>query len=361
MAQVKFFESADAAGIRLSDKIKMKGKNLELEFEWEFQATADCDPAAKCLDKFRVYFGQAAAGAWNKASTDVQKKMVARFDDIDKRMGKFIEEAKKKNAKTAEKDVEDEKARYQKLVQAELDGHITKDIGADFMTDAQEKARQRILKEGTKIRASKLKIIAKVVKVLIVLTVAALAVVATVMTGGAAAPLLVAVGTWAALATSTSKRFADTGKTLVSLRNDLNSHTAQMEKKLAELNVMFQEVVKYANDLEAEADAIELKTEGLKATVADGQKALAAVNDKSGHKVVAQAQTLIKQLTELRGELNKSEASRPFAAPLREAYAQFRKVQFDPKWGTKMEKLKERITVLDSAAKGFESAVKLLD
>jgi hypothetical protein len=360
MAKIIFTEVANAAGFNLADSLTLKGDNLTLNFEWSYDATVPCDPKAKCLDKFRVYIGKAAAGAWNKAATEAAKKVQLKFKTMDEKMGKFVADVKKYNIRDAEGTVQAEIDKYQAALQIELDELIKKDIGEDFLGKAEEAARKQLLKEGTKVEPSKMKIVKKVLKVVLLLAVAAAAIVAAVMTGGAAVPVIIAVGTWVALAVGTTKRLVAVGSTLQKLHADLQNNTVQMEKKLAEIDVLFDKAVTFANQMEAKADAIELSVQELKKEIAEGKKTLDKVDMNSKHPLAGQAKDLQAKIEKLEAEMKKSEAARAYAEPLRNALVEFRKVKNDQTWGTKFESAKTLATVANYIAKGFKDIASLI-
>ena len=363
MAQIQFYETSNAAGIKLSDKLTLAGKNLKLEFEWNYDATAWCDPKANCLEKFRAYFGQAAATAWNKATSELGTKVKARFEEMDKAMGKFLEDCEKYRILNAKKAAEEESDKYEKELKEKLDKLIADEIDEDFLEEAQKTAAKRIEKEGTKIKPV-LKIIKKVVKVLLVLTAVALAVAGAILAPGAGVPLLVAITGWMTLSTGALKRLVEGAKAMASLKAEFSSHTTQMEKQLAELNTVFERTIKFANELEAKADALEMQAGKFKDEFIDLQRTLDGIDPKADGKVPQEAKDLQKKLDETEKKISAlmkdSGASRQYAAPLRESYLAFKKVQNEQAWGTKLDTAKEAVALVDMVASGFDGLVKMV-
>jgi ABC-type multidrug transport system fused ATPase/permease subunit len=363
MAQIQFYETSNAAGIKLSDKLTLAGKNLKLEFEWNYEATAWCDPKANCLEKFRAYFGQAAATAWNKATSELGTKVKARFEEIDKAMGKFLEDCEKYRVLNAKQAAEEESGKYEKELKEKLDKIIEAEIDEDFLEEAQKTAAKRIEKEGTKIKPV-LKIIKKVLKVLLVLTATALAVAGAILAPGAGVPLLVAITAWMTLSTGALKRLVEGVKTMASLKDDFASYTTQMEKHLAELNTVFERTIKFANELESKADAMELAAGKVKTDFIDLQRALDGIDPKADGKAPQEAKELQKKLDETGKKftalIKESGDSRQYAAPLRESYLAFKKVQNDQEWGTKLDKAKEAVSAVDAITSGLDGLVKMV-
>jgi hypothetical protein len=363
MAQIQYYDTSNAAGIKLSDKLILAGEHLKLEFEWNYYATAWCDPKANCLEKFRAYFAQAAAGTWNSTAARLKGKVQTRFDEMDKAMGKFLENCEKYRILNAKQAAQDESDKYEKELQEKLDKIIEAEIDEDFLEEAQKAAAKRIEKEGTKIKPV-LKIVKKVLKVLLVLTAVALAVAGAILAPGAGVPLLVAITGWLTLSTGALKRLVEGVKTLASLRDDFSSQTTQMEKQLAELNTVFEKAIKFANELEAKADALELQAGKVKGEFIDLQRTLDGIDPKGDGKAPQEAKELQKKLDETEKKLaalmKESGNSRQYAAPLRESYVAFRKVQNEQAWGTKLDKTKEVVSLADSIASGFDGLVKMV-
>lgn len=364
MAQITFFDTSNAAGIKLSDKLKMNGKHLKLKFDWNYEATAWCDPKANCLEKFRAYFGQAAANTWNKAASKLGDKVKARFEEMDKAMGKFMDDCEKYRILNAKKAIEDEADKYGKELGDKLEKILEGEIDEDFLDEAQKAAAKRIEKEGGSKIKPVLKIVKKVLKVALVLTAAALAIAGALLAPAATVPLLVAIGAWVTLSTGVLKRLVDGAKTLASLRDDFSSKSTQMEKQLAELNAVFERTIKFANELEANADALEMQAGKVKAEFSDLQRTLDGIDPKASGKAPAEAKELQKKLDDtgrkLEALMKESGSNRQYAAPLRESYLAFKKVQNEQSWGTKLEKTKEVVTLVDMTASGLDGLVKLV-
>ncbi len=353
MAQV----TQTKTGFKLADNVKLKGKSLTCEFSYEMTGDAGCDPKAAYFEKFRAYFGQEAAGKWNKASVAAQKKMQAKFDVADKAVSKFVKNVAKYNIKDPKKTIAEEEAKYSVQLSNEMRALIQKDIGPTFIQDAHAAAEKRIMSEGTKLTKSKAKTAFKIGKVVVKVAAVVAAAVATAATGGAAAPVLIAVAAWVAFSLSTAKKLAESAKIINKLATEGQKDTDQMEKKLAELDKMFAETVKFANNLESKADAMEMQADKLKSTMNDTHKSLTDIDPKS-KEFVGKAKKLQKQVAQLDGLMRDFGSMRVYAPKLRDAFTAFRKVKNEATWGTNIATSKKVASFLNDVGRGLTLLAK---
>ncbi len=347
-------------GFKLADSVKLKGEALACEFAYEMTGELGCDAKAAYFEKLRAYFAQEAAQNWNKAKVKAEKKMQSKFEAADKEFGKFVKNVEKYNIQNPAKTIKDEENKYSAQLSDEMRNLIMKDIGPDFIQASNTAAEKRLLKEGTKLKKSKAKIAFSIGKVFVKVAAIAAAAIATAATGGAAAPVLVAVAVWVAFSFSTAKKLAEAGKIVTKLTADAKKDTTQMEKKLAELDAMFADCVKFANRLESKADAMEMEADKVKAAAADAMKTLSDVDPKS-KEFSPKAKELQGKVTQLDGMMRDFGGMRGYAPKLRESFFAFRKVKNEATWGTKLESSKKVASFLNDIGKGLAIMAKQVD
>jgi len=350
-------------GIKLADTVKLKGKSLTCEFSYEMTGQLGGDPKAHYFEKFRAYFGQEAAGTWNKASVKAQKKMQAKFDVADKEMGKFVQNVDKYRVKDPKKTIAEQEAKYQNRLSTEMRALIQKDIGKSFMENAQSVAEKRIKKEGTKLKKTKCDVAVEILKVVVKVGAVASAAVATAATGGAAAPLLIPAVAWVAFSTSTASRILAIAETLNKWWRESRKDAERMEKKIAELDQMFVKTLKFANYLEDKADLMEMEADKLKATMKDAGQALSQVNPKC-KEVAGDAKKLKSQCPEQTGIMRDVKTMRVYAPALREAMTSFKLVKAEhcsATWTNNIKEGNKFVSVLNNLGNGLKTLTKQIE
>ena len=144
------------------------------------------------------------------------------------------------------------------------------------------------------------------------------------------------------------------------LAQDSQKDTEQMEKKLAELDVTFASVVKFANRLESKADANEMEVDKIKAALKGSAKSLKDVDPKS-KKFAPQAKKLQKQISDVEKMMRDFGAMREYAPQLRKSFVEFRKLKNEAKWGTKIDDGKKVAAFLNDLGKGLEALAKAIE
>ena len=350
-----------AKGFTLRDEPQFKGSILNLQIGYEVTAIAGPPNSAPYFDKFVAYFAQEAAKNWNSAKVAAEKALAGDFDKVDKECMKKMQSLQKSGASPEElkKALDQLEGEHAAKLSTKMQKLIMNKVGNDFVEKAHSATEKRILKEGTKLKKSKVKIAIKVVKFVLKVAAIAAAAVATVASGGAATPVLVAVAAWVAFGTGTAKKLVEGAKIIESLHNDARKDVDTMEKMLAELDEKFAKCVKFANSLSDKADAIEMQEDKVVTEVVNLEKSLSKVNPNSPkHAKLAQS---IEQKRSAALKMIKSRAGgRAYAAPLRDAFTGFRKVKNDADWGNKMANTKSVAAALKDVGSAFEGFAKVV-